>query len=81
MTSIAFTLPATSATLDGTKGVAANSSGLPPWVFYAIPGYVVALILCYLWAACVFAQCKDDHRRKQEVILMRQQRPGWELYP
>ena len=77
------TLPvATSATDSSTtEDMTAKSPSIPAWVLYLIPGYGIAIILCYFWAASALDRCIDARRRAQQVLLMRQQRPDWELYP
>ena len=77
------TLPVTASTTPSgmDQDTTAKSSSVPPWVLYLIPGYGIAIILIYFWAASTLARFIDARRRKQQVLLMRQQRPEWELYP
>ncbi len=77
------TLPlVASATPSGTdQDTTAKSSNIPAWVLYLIPGYGIAIILFYFWAVSVFVRCMDVRRRKRQILIMRQQRPEWELYP
>jgi hypothetical protein len=83
MTSITIiTLPATSVTPSGKiQDAAAKSPSTPSWVFDLVPCYIIASLLCYCCGACWLARRIHARRIEQQMILMRQQRPDWELYP